>query len=694
MKDLIIEIGSEEIPAGYIDPALNAFSAMMRKRLADAGVAHGEIRRYATPRRLALIIKNVAETQETVSAEVTGPPESVAYDGDGKPLVPAVKFAEKVGIPLERIQIKVTDKGRYLYAEKTEKARPSAELLKTIIPEVIPRIPFPKTMKWADMHLKYTRPMHTILALFGEDVIPFTLERIESGNKSFGHRFMSPGEIVIKDADSYVEALRAADVVADFEERKKRIEKEIANLAAGMNGSVLEDPELLDTVANLVEFSAPVIGKFEEDYLEIPGEVLITAMREHQKYFAVIDSDQKLMACFIAVNNTVARDMDLVARGHERVLRARLADARFFYNSDRNTTFDAWTEKLKGVLFQASLGTMYDKTERLKHLAEYIAGAVGSDEDLKKKAVKAASICKADLVSQVVGEFPKLQGVMGRIYASMAGEPEEVAWAVEEHYRPTGSGGRLPGTMTGAVTAIADKIDSICGCFSIGLAPTGASDPHALRRQGIGVLQIMLDKDFGMSLKKLIETAVRPFQEKSGRDLESVSDQVYAFLKNRMVNLMAEQGFSKDIIAAATDLTVDNIPDAKKRIESLESLKQKPEFEPIAAAFKRVVNIIRKADLANVEASSVNADLFQDPSESALLLAVAEAERNVQADLNRKDFHGALLNIASLKDPVDAFFDGVMVMADDEALKINRLSLLKRISDLFDSFADFAKIST
>ncbi|RLC13939.1 MAG: glycine--tRNA ligase subunit beta [Deltaproteobacteria bacterium] len=690
MNTLLLEIGTEEIPAGYIRPALKTLSASLLKKLTDARIGHGEAKIFGTPKRLAVAIADVSDKQESLAEEVLGPPEKVGFDEQGKSTVAAEKFAEKIGVPVDQLGIRETKKGRYLCAERKEEGIATTAFLSGILPDVIRSVPFPKTMKWADYHLQFARPVQSVIAILGSEVIPFALENIRSGNTTVGHRFMSPDTVTIANPDDYVEVLRAANVLADMEERKKLIEKEITKAADEAGGKVLQDDELVDIVNNLVEYPFPVIGRFDEEFLEVPDEVLITAMREHQKYFSIVDGDGKLMSCFIAVNNTRAKDMDLVATGHGRVIRARLADAQFFYRSDLKATFDAWVEKLNGVLFQAKLGSMHEKVLRVQQVGEFLADASGQSA-IRDQVSRASWLCKADLVSQVVVEFPKLQGVMGRVYASVKGEHEDVASAIEEHYRPTRSGGKLPRTTTGALLAISDKIDSVCGCFSVGLAPTGASDPYALRRQGIGVVQIMLDKGFSFSLKGMIEKSLTLFGKD---DVQETTEAVYTFLQNRMSHLLAEEGFSKDVIAAIVDVSVDHVPHVWNRVRALEKLKAEPDFEPLAVAFKRVVNIIRKSGDAGEIAAAVDESLFEDKSESALCAAYQDVKKKVSANLDQGLFDQALLDIASLKNTVDAFFDRVMVMADDANVRNNRLGLLKHIADLFATFADFSKIST
>ena len=699
MHSLLLEVGTEEIPAGYIEPALKAFSRMLLQKLDNERIEYGNANTFGTPRRLVIEVKNVADRQKPLTTEITGPPASVGFDKDGKPTIAAEKFAEKVGVSVKDIIIKETKKGAYLCAKKVEHGLKTGFLLKSILPDLIMAVPFPKTMKWADLSIEFARPIHTILALLGNKIIPFIVGNIKSSRYTLGHSFMRPDRIKISNQDEYIEALHSAYVLVDPKKRREIIESDTAKVAESLHGRVLQDDELVDIVTNLVECPAVVAGKFDVKFLELPDEVLITAMREHQKYFSVVDDKGKLMPFFISVNNTRAKDMSLVAKGHERVLRARLEDARFFYRSDLKYSFEDWVEKLKGVLFQASLGSMYEKTIRVKSTAEYLADEISHDSDLnqhtpdlKKHVAKAALICKADLLSQVVVEFPKLQGVMGRIYALNAGEPDNIAYAIEEHYLPNYSGGPLPKTLTGSILSIADKIDSICGCFVAGLIPTGASDPYALRRQGIGIVQIMLNKDFSFSIVEMIEKSMKLFSQKSDDTFKKNVADVYSFLKNRIAHLLAEEGFSKDIISAVISVTADHVPNIWSRVRALEKLKIKPDFEPLFIAFKRVVNIIKKAE--QPKRKVVDENLFQYKCETALFEAYKEVKNKVFDDLDKGLFDQALYDIASLRGVVDDFFDGVMVMADDLDLRENRLAMLINIANMFGMFADFSKIST
>ena len=691
MDTLLLEIGAEEIPAGYIQPALDAMAHNLLKRLDGARIGHGQARTCGTPRRLTVTVDQVAPMQETITENLMGPPEKIAFDDTGKPSVPAVKFAQKTGVPVNRLKVVQTDKGRYLSARKTNRGQATVKLLKTILPEVILATPFPKSMRWADLSIQFARPIQSIVALYGTKLVSFSLGgRIKSGRQALGHLFMNPGKVTIPSPETYQETMASVNVVVDIAKRRQMTATAVADAANAMGGQVLPDDELLDIVTNLVETPIATAGKFDDIFLDVPKEILITAMREHQKYFAVIDTSGKLMPGFIAVNNTRTRDMGLVATGHERVLRARLSDARYFYTADVKVPMQVWVEKLKRVLFQAKLGSMYDKVMRVKTVAGWLADAVNPTE--KERVTRAAYLCKADLVSQVVGEFAKLQGIMGRIYAQAAGEAPDVAVAIEEHYRPTHSGGQLPETETGALLSIAEKIDSICGCFSVGLIPTGAADPYALRRQGIGILQIMRSRNINVSLAELVEKGVSLFADKSTQPPAQIAAAVLTFLTNRLSRLLADEGLSKDIIAAVTSVSADRIPDVERRVNALEKLKGNPGFEPLAAAFKRVENILKKS--TETEAAPVNPALFAHASEGALHAACQTATAQVDRLMGQGDLDSALGAIAALRDPVDAFFNDVMVMADEDDVRRNRLALLASISAIFGQIADFSQIST
>ena len=694
MESLLIEIGTEEIPSGYIEPALDAFRNMLIERLRKERIACGEVAVYGTPRRLAVMAYDVALRQEPFTSEVTGPPERVGYDENGRPTVAARKFAEKNGVSVTRLAVRDTEKGRYLCIRKTDNGQKTVDILRREMPGLILSIPFPKTMRWKDLPIAFARPIHSIVALFGDRSFSFTVGDVKSGRNTFGHRFLAPGKIRLDHPGQYLQKLEDAYVIADPVRRKALMLKRMERAAAGTGGRILDDPALCDVVVNLVEYPEVVLGSFDARFLGLPPEILITAMREHQRYFAVMDEDNKMLPHFIAVSNNRAKNIDVVVSGYERVLAARLEDARFFYESDRKVPLDRMAQKLQDVVFQANLGSVWDKTQRIRRFCNYLAGAAGLEEADARHLDRAASLCKADLVSQVVIEFPKLQGVIGRIYAEKSGEDSVVAKAVEAHYRPVQSGGALPETRIGALLSVADKFDSLCGCFHIGLIPTGASDPYALRRQAIGLIQIARENNLDVSLAEAVRFGLGLFDAPAEQPKEIVEQEILGFLKNRMAHMLEEEAVPRDMAAAVLAVSFDNVVDVWSRARAFARMKDLPDFQSLAAAFKRVVNIIRKADPAETRGGEVDPGRFEHSAETRLYEAFERVEQAVHRHLGNRDAQSAFSAIASIREPVDRFFDDVMVMADNEALRKNRLALLRRISDLFARLADFSRVST
>ncbi len=692
MKPLLIEIGAEEIPAGYIIPALDAFKISMIKALDKARIAHGDAHIMGTPRRLVLLIDDVADMQSAKTSTITGPPEKVAFDADGNPTIAAEKFADKAGLSVDQVTIEETPKGRYLTAVVEESCDSAASFLESVLESQILAIPFPKSMRWGDLSISFARPIISLVGLLGETILNFKVGNVTSSNKIFGHQFMNPGAAVVPSADQYVDVAQKAGVIVDINKRKLLLKEAIEACAAQVDSQILEDEALVDIVTNLVETPFPVVGSFDDDFLTVPDEVLITAMREHQKYFALVDENKNLKPKFIAVNNTQAKDMDLVARGHEKVLRARLSDAKFFYEVDLQSSLDDFADKLKNVTFQEKLGTVHEKTLRIKSLAAYLAQAshYNGKEELVVNVKRASQICKADLVSQVVIEFTKLQGVIGRAYALKAGEKEDVAHAIEQHYRPVHSGGKLPQNPTACLLAIADKLDTICGCFSVGLIPTGGADPYALRRQGIGIIQIMMEENLSLPLVDMIHQGLDPFISDAGQK-EEATGKIIGFLKNRIINILTDAGFSKEAVNSALWAAFNQIPDVVARVKALDTLRREPDFEPLAITFKRVENIIKKAG-ADQKDIPVDAALFEDQTETDLFNAVNDVRTGVDSLIQNQNHDKALAHMATLRPQVDMFFDDVMVMAEDEKIRQNRIGLLSQVSGLFKNIADFSKI--
>lgn len=687
-KEFYLEIGSEEIPAGYILPALEAMSGQMVRFLDENRIGHGIPFTTGTPRRLVLWVPDVTPQQEACTIEIIGPPRQVAFDAAGKPTKAAEGFAKGQGVPLDALQIKKTPKGEYLCIVKEEAGLSTGELLERILPDFIAHIPFPKSMRWGSLSVSFARPIHWIVAILGEEVLNFTYGDIRSGNRSLGHRFMSPEWIEVTDYTGHVENLRRHFVLLDARERRELIGRGIQKAAQKVGGRILADEELLDEVTQLVEFLHPIVGEFETKYLELPPELLITVIKKHQRYFAVTDRDGNLMPYFVTVSNTVPRDDGLVAGGNARVVRARLEDARFYYLEDQKVRLEDRAEQLRGVVFHSKMGTSWEKMERFSALARWIGERLCPD---RLPAIsRTAFLCKADLLSGVVGEFPELQGVMGRAYARLQGEPEEVAQAVFEHYLPVRAGGPIPESDVGAVLSIADKMDTIVGCFGVGLIPTGTADPFALRRQTLGIIRIILEKPYRISLTHLIDQAVPLFKSKMTEPADTVRVGVLEFFRGRFHHLLVSQdGYAPDVVDASLAVGIEDLVDAVARTRALAAFKSRPDFESLAAAFKRVVNIIKEA-----ETTPVQPELLQNAAEQTLFNAIEDTEGVVDACLARSDYDGALEAMARLKEFIDGFFDSVLVMDSDEGIRRNRIGLLTRIRDLFAGVADFRKIQT
>jgi len=684
-KDLFLEIGCEEIPAGFVPKAMVDMEALMRRELESARLEFGEIVTLGTPRRLVLAVKGIADRQPDAELTAMGPAKSVAYDKEGKPTRAAEGFARGQGIEVSQLTLVMTEKGEYLAAKKSEVGRDTADLLPEMLPRLMGAIPFKKSMRWADLEVRFARPIHWIVALFDGMVVPFSFGNIETGSVSRGHRFMANTTFAVRDFAHYLEECERHFVIPDPEKRKEIIRREIERVAQQAGGSVLPDESLLEQVSFLVEYPSAVHGTFSEDFLVVPREVLITSMREHQRYFSLVDGKGKLLPGFITINNTLTDDPQVVVKGNERVLRARLSDARFFFDEDHKVRLDARVESLKGIVYQAKLGTSYEKMERFRELAQGVAGRL--NPAVSEKVYRAATLCKADLVTGMVGEFPEVQGIMGREYALHDGEDAAVANAIAEHYLPTQAGGELPASDIGAFVSLADKMDTICGCFSVGLIPTGSADPYALRRSALGIINIILEKGYREPLSDLIRRSLALLLPKATRPPEEVHRDVLEFFRGRFVNLMADR-FPADAVDAVVSVSFDDLVEAGAKIAALAEFRNRSDFAALAVAFKRVCNIVKEG----VDAP-VSAELFQDPAEAELHESLKQVAGKVEAALSGADYLAALTEIATLKPGVDLFFEKVMVMAEDERVRGNRLALLTGIARLFGRLADFSRLS-
>ncbi len=690
-RNLLLEIGTEEIPASFIPPALAALEERCRERLERARLSFGPVAVFGTPRRLCLVVSGVAARQPQREERLVGPPAKVAFGPDGSPTRAALGFARRHGVRVEDVRVEDTPRGPYAVVRKTILGRDAREVLKELLPELVSSIPFPKSMRWEGSGMRFARPIRWIVALYGDGVVPFRLADVSSGSRSFGHRFMAPSPVELKaDSAAYLELLEERFVIPDPARRRGIILREAARAAAEAGGRLLEDEELLELNAFLTEYPTAVCGSFPRDFLRLPREVLVTAMKEHQKYFAVVDASGDLLPNFIAINNTRSPREELVKTGHERVLRARLSDAAFFFEEDTRRSLDAYVPELAGVVFHERLGTLLDKTRRIQALAGLLAGILAPEE--RETACRAALLCKADLLTEMVGEFPGLQGTMGRIYAGLSGEGPEVSRAIEEHYMPVRSGGALPSSVPGAICSIADKLDTICGTFAIGLRPSGTADPYGLRRSSLGILHILEDRSWGISLSSLISRAVGLLPEGlRSREDELVRD-VVLFFERRFASDAASRGFQQDVIEAAIRAGFDDPVDCLMRIRALSALRGREEFEPLGLAFKRVMNILK-----GYEGGDVAPELLEQDEEKALWAAFRALAGKVDAILARgadeERYRQALSAMLSIKPHVDGFFDRVLVMAEDERLRNNRLGLLWQISRLFLRIGDLSAIS-
>jgi len=684
--ELFLEIGTEEIPAGFIPKALEDIQRLLCRELDQARIAYGQIQTFATPRRLCISIADVARLQQRQELEVTGPPARIAFDAEGKPTKAAEGFARTNGIDVSELQTITTPKGEYLFISKVIEGGDAVSQLPNILETLISSIPFRKSMRWKDLDVRFARPVHWIVALYGGEVVPFTFGDIQSSNLSRGHRFMAPAEFTVSGLDDYLSKAEEQHVIPQVAKRRGLIEAQLAELATKLGGRINPDSELIEEVSYLVETPQALAGSIEARFLALPPELLITSMREHQRYFTLIDAQGKLLPHFITIANTIVTDPNVVIAGNERVLRARLSDAMFFWQEDQKTTLETRLEPLKKVVYQAKLGTSFEKIERFKVLARELSSQL--NPEIKGLVERAALLAKCDLESGMVYEFPELQGVMGREYALIEGEDPRVATAIFEHYLPTQAGGELPSDDVGTFVSLADKIDTLCGCFSVGLIPTGTADPYALRRAAIGILSIILEGNFAISIPQLVARSVELLATKAERPVDEISAEVVEFIRLRLVNMLTGQNFPNDVVDAVLSASFDQPADALARVKALAELKTHADFEPLAIAFKRVVNIIK----GGVE-QQVDPSLFESNCEKNLKNQLDQVIVKLEHQLAGGDYAAAFGTIASLRPAVDNFFEGVMVMAEDEQVRTNRLALLTAVSHLFTDIADFSKIS-
>lgn len=687
-RDFLVEIGTEELPPKSLFNLAQAFADGIAKGLGTSGVKHGEVEWFATPRRLAVRVGGLADHQPDQEVKRQGPAVANAFDASGQPTKAALGFAASCGVTIDQLQQVDGPRGKVLQFVGVKKGEPTTTLLPGIVSTSLSELPIAKRMRWGAGEQEFVRPVHWVVMLLGSTVVEATVLGIVAGKQSRGHRFHAPQPIVISSAARYPETLlEKGRVVVDASQRRESIRTGVNAIAGSLGGTAVIEPALLDEVASLVEWPVPLAGRFDARFLDLPQEVLIATMQEHQRYFPVRGADGKLINAFITVANIESRDPDKVRDGNERVVRPRLADAAFFWETDRKQRLDSRCEALQAVTFQSKLGSLFDKATRVEALSSHIATIIRGDAALAQRAAK---LSKCDLLTAMVGEFPELQGLMGRYYATHDGEPAEVAAALAEQYWPRFSGDQLPQTPTGIAVSMADKLDTIAGIFSIGQKPSGTRDPFGLRRAALGVLRICVERKLDIDLYQLVETAVA--QQPIPVPAETV-EEIWAYLMERLRGSYLEatdQGVTTEMFDAVLGSRSHSPLDIDLRLDALKSFLALPEAQALSAANKRIANILRKVPEA--VSGAVSTDRLQDPAERALFEHVISTERGVNPLLARREYAAALSHLAGLREDVDRFFDGVMVMADDAEVRANRLALLSRLRSVFLQIADLSRL--
>ena len=687
-RDLLIELGTEELPPKSLQTLSQAFVDGMRRQLEDAGLKPQSLRAFAAPRRLAMRLSGLPERQADRRVEKRGPAVAAAFDADGKPTRAAEGFARSCGVEVDALQRRKTDKGEWLYFEQLQPGRSLAELLPPMIESALAELPIPKRMRWGEREVEFVRPAHWLVLLLDDEVVPARILDLDAGRATRGHRFHAPEAIELADADEYERKLEQQGfVLADFEQRRARIREQVEAEAARLGGQAHIDEDLLDEVTALVEWPVAVSGRFDEIFLEVPPEALVMTMQDNQKYFALFDEKGGLLPHFITIANIESRDPAQVVHGNERVIRPRFADARFFFEQDRREPLSNRLQQLETVVFQQQLGSLADKTLRIQRLAGWLAQPCHADRLL---AERAAELCKCDLMTDMVGEFPKLQGIMGRYYAQHDGEPEEVAEAIEQHYWPRFAGDETPRVPAGQCVALADRIDTLLGIFAIGQKPSGVKDPFGLRRAALGVIRILIEKQLPVDLAPLLDEAAAALADKV--DASAVREEVLDYIFDRLKGYYAEQGLRGDVVDAVLARRPTRLLDLDRRVRAVDAFLQEEAALALAAANKRIGNILRKLDFE--PDAEIDCSLFAENAEERLFEKLVAVERSAVEHFDRGDYLPGLEQLAGLRPVVDDFFDNVMVMTDHEEQKRNRIALLSRLRSVFLRVADLSRIQS
>lgn len=674
-KKFLLEIGVEELPARYINDAKSQLKENTKKALVEERIEYENINLLSSPRRLTIIISGLSETGKSMESMIKGPSKKIAFDEDNNPTKALLGFMRGQGVELKDTYIESLNGEEYVYAKSIKEGKKLEQVLKDNLEEIIKNINFPKSMKWGGKNLKFARPIRWIMAILDNKVLDFELEGIKATNKTRGHRFLGKRDIEIDNIDNYEDILKDNYVIADENKRRDMIRYGMEKLAREKGGTVQKDEELLDEVTNLVEYPTPIIGRIKDEYLKLPFDVITTPMKEHLRYFPVLDDKQRLLPYFITVRNGDNQYEDIVIKGNEKVLGARLEDAKFFYKEDMKYPLEDYLEKLKTVTFHEKLGSMYDKTIRIRKLSNKIGEYLQVGDETMRNLDRASYLAKADLVTKMVTEFTELQGKIGMEYAMQADENEIVSLSIFEQYLPRFSGDNLPTTTAGSVLSISDKLDSICGLFAIGIQPTGSQDPFAMRRSAIGIINIIIDKKLNVSLMDFIDFSLYIYVEENGLacDYKKVRKQIVDFFMGRVRNLFLEKGISYDIIDSIINSGTDNIYDMKIRVEKIEQWASSEDIEDMLSSFNRISTLAIKGD-----STEVKRDLLS-PEGIALYDSYNSIEDKVDAFISKKEYDKALILLSSLKISIDNFFDSVMVMVDDAELRNNRLALIKKI---------------
>jgi glycyl-tRNA synthetase beta chain len=685
-QDLLIEIGTEELPPKALLNLSEAFTQGIDTQLAQLGLNRTTIRAYATPRRLAVLVERLDSTQADKEIERRGPSLKAAFDAEGKPSKAAEGFARSCGVAVSELEESQTAKGAWLVYRQTQPGHPTQALIPAVVEKALADLPIPKRMRWGTGTDEFVRPVHWVVLLFGEQIIPAKIMGLVAGNATRGHRFHHPEPIPLLRPTDYLDVLKkTGHVIADAQERKAMIQRLANEAAAKHKAKAVIDPNLLDEVAALTEWPVSIVGSFDQRFLEIPSECLVQAMQGHQKYFPIVDTEGKLLPLFITISNIESKDIDQVRSGNERVIRPRFSDAAFFWQQDLKHPLEHHIERLKSLKFQDKLGSMHDKAGRIAALADYIAEQIGLNKAL---AMRAAWLCKCDLMTEMVGEFANLQGIMGRYYAQHSGEDPQVVQAMEEVYLPRHSGDRLPLTDCGRTIALADRLDTLMGIFAIGLKPSGAKDPYGLRRAALGVLRILIETPLDLDLEGLLAQAAAGL---SGQvDASPIIPEVFDYIMERLKAYYHERSFPADSVDAVLARRPTRPADFDQRVHAVSEFRKLAAAQSLAAANKRIRNILKKSDQAIADA--VEPTKLQDPAEKYLFTKIREMGSKVQPMFDASEYTDGLQLLADLKDPVDQFFDEVMVMTDDPAIRANRLALLSEMENLFLSVADLSRL--